>query len=323
MLEIGKVSIVTPCYNGSSYVERFFHSVIAQKYTPIQLIIIDDGSTDNTLEILKKWDARFKQEGIEYIWLTQPNGGAASAINKGLPYANGEFFIWPDSDDELMTNSIQNRVDYLNQNKDVNIVRSKAIVVHDNQQKTFAFNIGDNQIDKKEDIFEDMVLQRTYISSGCYMVRMKLVDEILNRKIMESHAGQNIQILLPIVQNNEVAHLDKNLYRIYIRQDSHSRNIVSNIYQESVKREIDLATNLSIIVTSLNREDLVSPIYQLIYSRCLLLSSKYNKVDEVKKYAKKLKASTFLNKRILFFSTLAFLQVLPLVNGLIKRIKKK
>lgn len=100
------VSIITPCYNGSKYISETIESVISQTYINWEMIIVDDGSKDNSAEIIKTFvnkDSRIKL-------IQQPNGGSANARNHGIREAKGQFIALLDADDvwkpEFLTEQI-------------------------------------------------------------------------------------------------------------------------------------------------------------------------------------------------------------------------
>lgn len=88
-----KISIVTPSYNQGEYIEETILSVINQNYPNLEYIIIDGGSTDNTIDIIKKYEKH-----ITY-WVSEPDRGQSHAINKGLEKCTGDVFNWLNSDD--------------------------------------------------------------------------------------------------------------------------------------------------------------------------------------------------------------------------------
>ncbi|MCL1989899.1 MAG: glycosyltransferase [Defluviitaleaceae bacterium] len=98
-----KVSIIIPVYNGSRYVAGCLRSVLNQSLKEIEVICVDDGSTDHTLDILKK----IANEDERVLILTQENGGQGSARNAGLKVAKGEYIMFVDSDDLLMKMSVE------------------------------------------------------------------------------------------------------------------------------------------------------------------------------------------------------------------------
>ena len=88
------VSIVTPSFNQSRFIEENIRSVKCQDYSNLEHIVIDGGSTDNTVGILKKWEGTYNLR-----WISEPDEGHADAVNKGLAMAQGEIIGWLNSDD--------------------------------------------------------------------------------------------------------------------------------------------------------------------------------------------------------------------------------
>jgi glycosyltransferase involved in cell wall biosynthesis len=97
-----KISIVTASYNQGCFIEETIQSVLNQKYPNLEYIIIDGGSTDNTVEIIKKYD-----EYLTY-WVSENDKGQANAINKGLQLCTGRIFNWLNSDDYLEPGALFN-----------------------------------------------------------------------------------------------------------------------------------------------------------------------------------------------------------------------
>lgn len=111
-----KVSIVMPTFNQVRFIERSILSVLNQDYQNIELIIIDGGSSDGTIDIIKKY-----QKHIAY-WLSEPDHGQSDALNKGFARANGEVFGWLNSDDLYLPNSVSLAVNSFQEHPDKNIV---------------------------------------------------------------------------------------------------------------------------------------------------------------------------------------------------------
>ncbi len=108
-----KISIVIPNYNGGKYLEETILSVINQGYPNVELIVVDGGSTDNSVDIIRKYEKH-----ISY-WLSEPDTGQAHAINKGLRFATGDLFDWMNSDDIIAPGTFWQVAKAFEQNPDV------------------------------------------------------------------------------------------------------------------------------------------------------------------------------------------------------------
>jgi glycosyltransferase involved in cell wall biosynthesis len=95
------ISIITPSYNQGQFIEETIASVLDQNYPNLQYIIIDGGSTDNTIEVIKKYEKH-----ISY-WVSEKDKGQSDAINKGIALATGEIVNWLNSDDYYMPGALQ------------------------------------------------------------------------------------------------------------------------------------------------------------------------------------------------------------------------
>ncbi len=97
-----KISIVTPSYNQEQFIEETIRSVLLQGYPNLEYIIIDGGSSDNSVGIIKKYE-----KWVTY-WVSEPDRGQSEAINKGFEKASGEIYTWLNSDDYLLKNAVRN-----------------------------------------------------------------------------------------------------------------------------------------------------------------------------------------------------------------------
>ena len=128
--QVPLVSIVAPCYNAEKYLEEAIQSIFGQEYPNFEVIIVDDGSTDNSVALLKQL-----QKTYDFQLYTQPNQGVSAALNHGLRYAKGEYVSTPDLDDIMLPQSLRIRVDYLNQRPNVGCVGA-LIIYMDSDGKT-------------------------------------------------------------------------------------------------------------------------------------------------------------------------------------------
>lgn len=101
-----KVSVILPCYNCEKYLGKCLESILGQTLKDLEVICVDDGSTDSTLEILRSFEAADSRVRV----MTQPNGGAGAARNNGLRQARGEYLSFLDSDDFFEPNMLEEAV---------------------------------------------------------------------------------------------------------------------------------------------------------------------------------------------------------------------
>lgn len=109
-----KLSIIIPSYNQGMFLEETLLSVINQGRDDVEIIVMDGGSTDNSVEIIKKYESY-----ISY-WQSKKDNGQSDAINQGFKRATGEYVTWLNSDDVLLPNALTSIVDCINRNPSVN-----------------------------------------------------------------------------------------------------------------------------------------------------------------------------------------------------------
>lgn len=108
-----KISVVVPCYNCSTTIETCIASVFSQSYLPSEILLIDDGSTDNTLDKLQEIKQKYALEPVEITVVTQENQGPSTARNRGLTLAKGNWIGFLDSDDVWHKDKLQKQVEVL------------------------------------------------------------------------------------------------------------------------------------------------------------------------------------------------------------------
>ena len=116
-----KISLILPCYNSVQYIEETFRSIILQDYSELELIVVDAGSNDGTLDIINNYS------NICSKIISEPDNGQSDAINKGIQYCTGDIFYWINADDYLEPNVLQLVADeYIKSNFDVLCVNNRA-----------------------------------------------------------------------------------------------------------------------------------------------------------------------------------------------------
>ncbi|MBL8091480.1 MAG: glycosyltransferase [Anaerolineales bacterium] len=138
------ISIITPSYNQAKYLGQTIQSVLTQDYPNIEYIVIDGGSNDGSVDIIKKYQDKFT------YWVSEKDKGQAEAINKGFAKANGEIIAWLNSDDYYLPNTISQVVKTFEENPDAVLIYGNMLAVDENG-KTF------NSLNYKQLSLEDLI----------------------------------------------------------------------------------------------------------------------------------------------------------------------
>lgn len=222
------VSIITPCYNSGGFLHRLLDSILIQNYPFIEMYAVDDGSIDNTKEVIMNYIPKFNNKGYSLHYLYQENSGQSVAVNRALKKIKGDYLVWPDSDDFYATNDVISKmVDLLMGSDDsVGMIRCLPNYLDDKTLKTIReFEIMSHY---NEDLFEDCLYVRNgyFFLAGGYMVKTVVLDKcIINREIYtEKDAGQNWQLMLPLLYHYRCLTIKEKLHNVLCRKESHSRN---------------------------------------------------------------------------------------------------
>jgi len=126
--KLPKISIITPTYNQAKFIQQTIDSVFSQNYPYLEYIVMDGGSTDGTVEILKKYNGRL-------IWFSERDRGQSHAINKGLRKAKGKIICYLNSDDYLENNSLIKVGEFFSKNKQAYWLTGKCKIVDENNHE--------------------------------------------------------------------------------------------------------------------------------------------------------------------------------------------
>ncbi len=131
------VTIVSPSYNQAGFLEKTILSVLEQDYPNLEYLVVDGGSTDGSVELIKKYADRISW------WVSEKDNGQADGINKGLQRASGEIIAWLNSDDFYLPGAISNAVQALQSNPGVGFVYGDLQVVNEAGEITNLLTYGD------------------------------------------------------------------------------------------------------------------------------------------------------------------------------------
>jgi glycosyltransferase involved in cell wall biosynthesis len=148
-----KVSIVVPSYHQGQFLRATLESIFLQQYENLEVIVVDGGSSDNSVEVIKEF-----ADQIDW-WVSEPDNGQTHAINKGFEQATGEILAWLNSDDLLLPGAIASAVNRLTASGKVDVVYGQRILIDEN-----GHNIGQWLVSNSHDSvlpFADFIPQET------------------------------------------------------------------------------------------------------------------------------------------------------------------
>lgn len=303
-----KVSLLVPCYNIANVCEKFFESLLNQTYDNLEIVLVNDGSKDNTEEVLLVNKEKLEQRGYEVKYIYQDNKGLGGAINTGLKAFTGDFLCWADPDDYFELNSFELRVNYMQEHPNCAIVSSDAYSINNNEKRLLSLSFPQNN---EKNQFELLLKKESMFCSGCHMIRVSSFDAVNpNRDIFEYRRGQNWQLLLPMYYAYERHFLNVPLYNYVVYENSMSH--IKETYEEKIQRNNE---HKKVIIETLNRMDIscsdklrinnkVEGIYNRINMGYAYLAGKKKDYKECYKICKKYKRIT--NKDVLKYIIFLF-----------------
>lgn len=209
-MEMGLVSIITPCYNSEKFIAETYQSIKDQIYNDWEWIIVDDASTDKSVEIIKSFnDDRVK------LFEQKVNKGASEARNKGLNLAKGRFITFIDSDDLWLPNFLEKTINYLTNTKEELVYASYKRVDEDLQPLLTDF-IAIDYIDRNRILYNCPIPMLTSVYDTERIGKITFPEA----ELREDHA-----MWIDLLQKVKYARAIKETLAIYrIRNNSVSRN---------------------------------------------------------------------------------------------------
>jgi glycosyltransferase involved in cell wall biosynthesis len=196
------MSIITPNYNYAQYIGETILSIVNQNYIDIEHIIVDDGSTDDSVEVIKTYQSKYPQK-IKLI--QQKNTGQTTAINTGLRTASGDILGWINSDDYYNNDVLNEVIDLFNSNPEIDIVYGNFDVVDINGK--YIYTKRHFKFSFPESCFLGF---GNTLTSNCIFWRKRLIDKVglLNENLKCNMDGEYFSRL---TQNARVYFLDKSI----------------------------------------------------------------------------------------------------------------
>lgn len=162
------VSVVIPAYQASRFISDALRSVLAQTHRPIEVIVVDDGSTDGLEAVVSHFD--------EVIFIQQENAGPASARNRGIAQATGAFIAFLDADDAWMPQKLEKQLALLEAARDVSMVYTGFVLTDENLTKLRLFHPASAEVALERTLTFDKPIMTAIGSSA--VIRREVFDEV-------------------------------------------------------------------------------------------------------------------------------------------------
>ena len=240
------VTVIIPTYNRAKYIEDTIRSVINQTYKNLEIIVYDDGSTDNTKEIVES----FKDKRIKYFW--QKNSGMpAVPRNKAINHSSGEYIAFIDSDDLWLPNKLEKQLKEYEQNNNVGLVCTSIIQFNENDEWIKNLELSDKDFTFKSLLFNSHVRLSSVLVKKSVLNDVGLFDE--NPII---RVGEDYELWLRISKKYKIKYIDLPLTRY--------RHHIGNIS----KKNFELINALKAVYSVLfNKKIINRKIYELMIER--------------------------------------------------------
>ncbi|MGH8551953.1 MAG: glycosyltransferase family 2 protein, partial [Methylococcales bacterium] len=190
-----KVSIVTPSYNQVRFLEQTLVSVLNQDYENLEYIVIDGGSTDGSIDIIKKYEDR-----VNY-WISEPDAGQSHAINKGLQIATGDIVAWLNSDDIYFPTAVSHAAREFQHNKNLALFYGNCVFIDENGRFIRYFTEVEDWNEIRLRNYTDFIMQPTTFFSREKLNQTGLLDENL-------HFGMDWDLWCRLAQTGDVCYRD-------------------------------------------------------------------------------------------------------------------
>lgn len=277
-----KIAIVIPTYNSELFIEKTLDSVLTQSEKVDRIIIIDDCSKDNTVDLVKTYVNNY--ENIELICLDQ-NLGPAGIRNYALEYVNEEFVMFLDHDDLIDSNLIKGYKNALKNTSNVTFVYCNAVQI-DINDNVISAPVSYN-FENANDILGDFIVRNRILSMTGVLINTNKLKEIegFDHKLIYS---QDWDLWLRLINKGEIIHINEVLIKIRRHSNNTSRNIDNFLKDELTvynKYSLEFLKD-NILLRSFSKEDNIIDYISVLF-KLSFFDEAYNELIELNESDKK------------------------------------
>jgi glycosyltransferase involved in cell wall biosynthesis len=205
------VSVILPCYNGERWIKETIESVLAQTYVNFELLIIDDGSTDSSKEIIKSFET---DKRLHYI--NQSNRGFSAAINRGIKESHGYVLGFIGQDDLWLPDKLELQIKYLQKHSEIDIVYSNYFCIDSNGEFKGEIKGGDPGCSSREDLIIHLFLEN-FVGFETVLIKKRCISTCgyFDERMV---AFSDHDLWLRVMERFNIGYLDENLVKKRIHE---------------------------------------------------------------------------------------------------------
>ena len=275
------VSIIVPVYNRQDTIVDSLRSLLVQTVPPSEIIVINDGSTDDTKARIEDIGVEFEERGIRFLYKYQTNAGKAAALNRGIQLAGNNWIAFNDSDDIWRTDKLEIQRNCLEEFPSCNAAFSDCRYINNSSLDRSPFEIRGLKVNSKYSKFTDSLMQIVKSPYGIYMQTMIVNRSVANKVFPLDNSlkvSQDIDLLFRIAMYTDFCYtgqklvdIDRtptrndNLTKEYGLKSIHRLETMGRIFNEwrkAASQRKDLRRSLSELVSN-NRQTLGYELRQL------------------------------------------------------------
>ena len=280
-----KTSVIVPIYNAEKYIARCIDSILVQADKETELILINDGSTDKSEEIVKTYLEKNK-ETIKYI--KKENTGVADTRNIGIEQATGDYIIFVDSDDYIDKNLFKNLEKYMNQN--IEIIKYKAIIETEGEDEIGQFEGPTFDVTTGEDAFSRLYFTDEMVDAlWVYAYKRELFTKN-NFKFIKDTYHEDFG-LIPLLILKAKSFVSTNIQGYYYVQSQNS--ITRNEdYSKTVKKVFDTLIHYDNMINTISHYEISEKSKEdvkIFYTNSILLRVNDLKEQDRKRFIKEIR----------------------------------
>ncbi|MCR4647602.1 MAG: glycosyltransferase family 2 protein [Lachnospiraceae bacterium] len=234
------VSVIVPVYNSTAYLERCVDAILSQTYKNLEVILVDDGSKDDSLSMCRAYEE--KDSRVKCIH--KENGGSSSARNVGIKEAKGEYICFCDSDDYYEPDIVENLSKVFDENEDAMIAQCMAVCRNEDGTLESGPLKDSGKIVKEtsEEYLRELLL---HLGDSSFCTKMIKADFMKRFSFNEGRLNEDFELLVYMQEEiDNIYTYEITGYNIILRFGSNTRNVYKNLFYDCMIENSDMVAKL-------------------------------------------------------------------------------